>query len=89
MANPHTELVSFVTTDWAAMTRGRSIPYADLDDWLRKGCGWVPANMAITPFDPIAWGLALSAMIAAAGVANFVPARRAMRVDPLTALRTE
>jgi predicted permease len=43
----------------------------------------------ITPFDPIAWGLALSAMIAAAGVANFVPARRAMRIDPLTALRTE
>ena len=43
----------------------------------------------ITPFDPMAWGLALSAMIAAAGVANFVPARRAMRIDPLTALRTE
>ena len=43
----------------------------------------------ITPFDPIAWGLALSAMIAAAGFANFVPARRAMRVDPMTALRTE
>ena len=43
----------------------------------------------ITPFDPIAWGLALSAMLAAAAVANFVPARRAMRIDPLTALRTE
>ena len=43
----------------------------------------------ITPFDPIAWGLALSAMIAAAGFANFVPARRAMRVDPMAALRTE
>ena len=43
----------------------------------------------ITPFDPLAWGLALTAMIAAAGFANFVPARRAMRVDPMTALRTE
>jgi hypothetical protein len=43
----------------------------------------------ITPFDPIAWGLALTAMIGAAAVANFVPARRAMRVDPMTALRTE
>ena len=43
----------------------------------------------ITPFDPIAWGLAMTAMIAAAAVANFVPARRAMRVDPMTALRTE
>jgi predicted permease len=43
----------------------------------------------ITPFDPLAWGLALTAMLAAAGLANFVPARRAMRVDPMAALRTE
>jgi macrolide transport system ATP-binding/permease protein len=43
----------------------------------------------ITPFDPIAWGLALTAMLVAAGLANFVPARRAMRIDPMTALRTE
>jgi predicted permease len=43
----------------------------------------------ITPFDPIAWGLAIAAMIAAAGFANFVPARRAMRIDPMSALRTE
>jgi predicted permease len=43
----------------------------------------------ITPFDPIAWGLAMTAMIAAAAAANFVPARRAMRIDPMTALRTE
>ena len=43
----------------------------------------------ITPFDPIAWGLALTAMIVAAALANFVPARRAMRIDPMTALRTD
>jgi ABC-type antimicrobial peptide transport system permease subunit len=43
----------------------------------------------ITPFDPLAWGLAITAMIAAAALANFVPARRAMRIDPMTALRTE
>ena len=43
----------------------------------------------ITPFDPLAWGLALSAMLAAAALANFVPARRAMRVDPMSALRME
>jgi predicted permease len=43
----------------------------------------------ITPFDPIAWGLALTAMLAAAGLANFIPARRAMRIDPMNALRTE
>jgi hypothetical protein len=43
----------------------------------------------ITPFDPAAWGLALAAMLAAAALANFIPARRAMRIDPMLALRTE
>ena len=43
----------------------------------------------ISPFDPVAWGLALTAMIMAAALANLVPARRAMRVDPITALRIE
>ena len=43
----------------------------------------------ITPFDPIAWGLAILAMIAAAAFANFLPARRAMRVDPMAALRMD
>ncbi len=43
----------------------------------------------ITPFDPVAWAFALTAMIAAAALANLVPARRAMRIDPITALRID
>jgi predicted permease len=43
----------------------------------------------ISPFDPVAWALAIGAMIAASALANFVPARRAMRIDPMTALRIE
>jgi predicted permease len=43
----------------------------------------------ITPFDPLAWGLAIAAVLAAAALANLVPARRAMRIDPMAALRTE
>jgi ABC-type antimicrobial peptide transport system permease subunit len=43
----------------------------------------------ITPYDPWAWVAAIVAMIAAGALANAVPARRAMRVEPLTALRTE
>ncbi len=43
----------------------------------------------ISPLDPVAWGLALAALGIAAGLANLVPARRAMRIDPMKALRTE
>ncbi len=43
----------------------------------------------VAPYDPVAWGAAVVAMIVAAAVANAVPARRAMRVEPLTALRTD
>jgi macrolide transport system ATP-binding/permease protein len=43
----------------------------------------------VQPLDPVAWALAFSAMALAAALANFVPARRAMRIDPMTALRTD
>ena len=43
----------------------------------------------ITPYDPWAWLAAIAAMVAAGAMANAVPARRAMRVQPLTALRTD
>jgi predicted permease len=39
--------------------------------------------------DPLTWTAALSVLFAAALLANFVPARRAMRVNPITALRSE
>ena len=42
----------------------------------------------VQPLDPIAWATALSAMLVAAALANFVPARRAMRIDPMAALRS-
>jgi glutamine synthetase len=57
-----TELATFVTTDIAGITRGRSFAAGHIDDYLRKGVGWVPANLALTPFDEIAeanpWGSA-------------------------------
>ena len=43
----------------------------------------------VTPLDPLAWGAAALALLIAGGLANAVPARRAMRVEPLTALRTD
>ncbi|WP_119255502.1 glutamine synthetase family protein [Shinella zoogloeoides] len=57
-----TELATFVTTDIAGITRGRSFAATEIEDYLRKGVGWVPANLALTPFDLIAdpnpWGSA-------------------------------
>lgn len=54
------ELASIVTTDIAGITRGRSFAAHEIEDYLRKGVGWVPANLALTPFDLIAdpnpWG---------------------------------
>ncbi len=43
----------------------------------------------VSPLDPAAWALAVAALIGAASLANAIPARRAMRIDPLNALRTE
>ncbi len=43
----------------------------------------------VTPLDPLAWSAAGLALVLAGALANAVPARRAMRVEPTTALRTD
>ena len=43
----------------------------------------------VRPLDPAAWLLASLTMMIAAAAACYVPARRAMNVDPMIALRSE
>lgn len=43
----------------------------------------------ISPFDPLAFGLASGFLVAVALLAAFIPARRAARINPLIALRHE
>lgn len=51
---------TLVCTDLIGVTRGRSFPSDELPHYVDAGCGWVPANSALTPQDIIAsanpWG---------------------------------
>ncbi|MEP7453612.1 glutamine synthetase family protein [Phyllobacterium sp. SB3] len=53
-------LVSIVTTDLAAITRGRSVTESKLERLAATGIGWLQANLSLTPFnaiaDPNPWG---------------------------------
>jgi putative ABC transport system permease protein len=45
--------------------------------------------VGVTPRDPLAFGAAAAILLLVAALASFLPARRAARIEPLEALRTE
>lgn len=57
---PGDELVMFLYGDLSGLSRGRAFPIRDLQERLKTGVGWVPADQALTPLGPIAdpnpWG---------------------------------
>lgn len=52
MSQP-SDLAIFLTNDLTGISRGRAFPASDLQDRMRAGVGWVPANIALTPFGVI------------------------------------
>lgn len=60
MTGPLKDLTGIVTTDIAAVTRGRFVPTESLARISETGVGWLQANLSLTPFnsiaDPNPWG---------------------------------
>ncbi len=81
-------LVSMATVDYAGLMRARSLTRRSFEaSGAVKTCGWVPANMSLTPFDEIAdpnpWGSAGDLRLVADETARFRawPARAATPLD--------
>lgn len=64
----------------AALGAGASVAASG----MLRGLIW-----GVKPTDPLSFGFAIGLMLLIAGIAAFLPARRAMRVDPMVALRYE
>jgi ABC-type antimicrobial peptide transport system permease subunit len=58
---------------------------------LAAGAAYVLSGVlyGVSPADPVAWGGAAAALLGIAALANLLPARRAARVEPTVALRTD
>jgi glutamine synthetase len=71
----HMPLLTFITTDYAGITRGRSVAATSYEPGRKKSLGWVPANMSLTPFDLIAdpnpWGSSGDLRLLADDVARY------------------
>lgn len=47
------QLAAILTNDLVGRTRGRAVSADEFESYLKKGSGWVPANLALDPFGRI------------------------------------
>ncbi len=78
---------------WMVLARGLGLTAAGIAVGLALSAGVMrllaAALYGMSPLDPVAFTVASLAWMAVAMLASYVPARRAMRVDPVVALRWE
>jgi predicted permease len=67
-----------------ALGGGLGIPAALAVAWLLSGLLY-----EVEPYDPVVLSLSVGVLVAVALAAGYVPAQRAARIDPVTALRAE
>ena len=78
-----------IAADCSSLATGDS---AAAEAMVAKGlAARLPANVTVytTPYDPITLPLVSVLLVVVAAFAGYIPARRAMKVDPLVALRCE
>jgi len=78
---------------WMVLARGLGLTAAGIAVGLALSAGGMrllaAALYGVSPLDPVAFSAASLAWMAVAMLASYIPARRAMRVDPVVALRWE
>jgi hypothetical protein len=82
---------TYARKDYEKSNRGTLVAgsggYSVLRDQIRKPLAVQSFLYGLTPQDPASIALATAALIAITGLAGYIPARRATRVDPMIALR--
>jgi predicted permease len=85
----HGAVARMILRQGLTLTAGGGIAGLLLSAVAATGLSSAGVLFGVSPFDPLTFAGTAAALLAVAGLAAYVPARRASRIDPLTALRSE